>query len=454
MTAVSLANRVKVSTATAGTGTITLGAAVSNAYCTFAEGGITDGQTVRYEIESGTDFEIGTGVYTAAGTTLTRASVTISKIGGTAGTSKINLSGSATVSIVAVKEDFYYAGGTDVAKADGGTGNSLGVTADVLYFGGAAWPSGFTSPINCGLAASAGSGALTIALKGADGNDPSASNPVRFVFRDATEATGTPAELDVTAATSLVISSGSTLGVTSSTAFRLWVVGFNDGGTFRLGVINCSTATRIYPLTDWAVASSTAEGGAGAADSAGVIYTGTGVVLKAYRIIGFLEWSSSGLTAGTWTTTNLSRIQLFGPGVPLPGMIVQVVTASGAQPESTSSTTFVAATVHRISVTPTSAANLVEVRWDSNGYTEAAGRQMITQLSRGATNNTNMIGSSSRALDGASAIAVGMNVVAFDKPNVTSSQTYALQFKSLAAATVTIDSGGMGWAMSVQELMG
>ena len=124
-----LANRVYVETSTTGTGTVTLGAATSAAYLTFAEAGVNNGETVRYCIEDGLDFEIGTGVYGSATPDLTRAAVTISKIGGTSGTSKIDLSGSATVRIVAVKEDLYYAGGTDVAVADGGTGSSSASTA-------------------------------------------------------------------------------------------------------------------------------------------------------------------------------------------------------------------------------------------------------------------------------------------------------------------------------------
>ena len=98
-------NRIKVNTATTGTGTLTLGAASSNAFCTFAEAGIANAATVTYCIEEGTDFEIGTGVYTTSGTTLTRASVLISKIAGTAGTTKMTLAGAATVRVILAAED-------------------------------------------------------------------------------------------------------------------------------------------------------------------------------------------------------------------------------------------------------------------------------------------------------------------------------------------------------------
>jgi hypothetical protein len=99
----SLYNRARVTTSTTGTGTVTLGAAFAG-YFTFAEAGVQDADVVAYTIEDGNDFEIGTGTYTASGTTLTRT-VTASKIGGVAGTSAINLSGSATVFITARAED-------------------------------------------------------------------------------------------------------------------------------------------------------------------------------------------------------------------------------------------------------------------------------------------------------------------------------------------------------------
>jgi microcystin-dependent protein len=101
---VKFVNRVKVVTTTTGTGTITLGAAVDG-FQSFANAGVANGDTVRYVIEDGDDFEIGTGTYTSSGTTLSRSVAESSN-----SNNLLNLTGNAIVFVSAVAVDIIPSG--------------------------------------------------------------------------------------------------------------------------------------------------------------------------------------------------------------------------------------------------------------------------------------------------------------------------------------------------------
>jgi len=110
-------DRVKETTTTSGTGTITLAGAVSG-FQTFSV--IGDGNTTYYTIVSGTDWEVGIGTYTLSGTTLSRDTILESSNGGSA----ISLSGTSTVFCTYAAEKSVYRNSND----------QINVTASGLIF--------------------------------------------------------------------------------------------------------------------------------------------------------------------------------------------------------------------------------------------------------------------------------------------------------------------------------
>ncbi len=258
--------------------------------------------------------------------------------------------------------------------------NSVGTTAKISFTAG-------TKDVTCdlfvsevvrpdigmtgwGLAASIASNALTIELKTPSGNGPTTTAPARIAFPSATATTGTQTVRNITAATNLVISSGSTLGTSNGVAFRFWIVAFDDAGTIRLGAINCLDGTAILHLREHELASSSAEGGAGAADSTRTFYTGTAVTSKPYRILGFVEYSSGLTTAGTYNVAP-TNVRVMGAGMPLPGDVVQVERLDDGDDATGTTTIPLDDTIPQntegnqymsLSITPSAAANLLSVK--------------------------------------------------------------------------------------------
>lgn len=194
-------------------------------------------------------------------------------------------------------------------------GSSVGAGA-VIAMTLAASSQGF-SLVNGVIAASVASGALTISIKTLAGNNPSALDPVYVLVRGGTLANGDYSVMSLVAATSIVVSSGSSLGMSNTTPFKIYLVGFNDGGTFRLGAIGVLPGEGGWPLlaTDQ-LKSATAEGGAGGADSRNVFYANATVTSKPFAVLGILDFSSGLAAAGTWNIVP-AKIQLYHAGIPL-----------------------------------------------------------------------------------------------------------------------------------------
>jgi hypothetical protein len=147
--------------------------------------------------------------------------------------------------------------------------------------------------INLAVSASVGSNALTFAVKNKLGSDPSVGDNVTVPFRNATEATGTYTTVDITSALSMTVSSGSTLGLRSAVNQWIYVYLINNAGTAELAVSGV-----IYDNGD--IVSTTAEGGAGGADSNRVIYSTTARTNVPITLIARAR--SNQTTSGTYTS--------------------------------------------------------------------------------------------------------------------------------------------------------
>lgn len=313
---------------------------------------------------------------------------------------------------------------------------------------------GFDTPQNLTLSCSVTSNILTVnAFAANTGVAPTAGNPITFRFRDVTLANGDPVQVQATSALNITTNAvGASLGSSSGNVpFRFWIVVFNNGGVPVLGLINCSTSKSILSIPEYGLASSTQM--SSAATTAGVFYTPNGTTLtnKAFRIIGLLSYESGLVTAGTYNNPP-TVVQLFGPGIKLPGDTVQLAVNS-----TTSSTAIGTNTQTSLSasITPTSAVNPVMVKADVNWQSGTAQNEYsIAQLSRGT--GPTYIGNKYFAGQNANtqfSQAIAVQLQAFDLPGTTSATTYYV-YMTVSQGAATFNNSAFPLFMYLEEIMG
>jgi hypothetical protein len=194
--------------------------------------------------------------------------------------------------------------------------NIAGMVSDIAAIGAVGNP--ISSINNLSLSATVSGKALTVAAKLANGTDASTGTPITINFRAPTATGSGTFNRTITGALSVVLSSGSTLGFTAAEAGRIYVWAIDNAGTVELAL---SRTADIFPES--VLTSTTAEGGAGAADSTTVMYSTTARTTIPIRCIGYIEIVTGG-TAGEWDNAP-TKVQVMGPGVRRTGDIVQRV---------------------------------------------------------------------------------------------------------------------------------
>ena len=157
-----------------------------------------------------------------------------------------------------------------------------------------------------GIAASVASNALTISLKKSDGTtDPgTGKDSLWFRFRSSTLASGAVNFRQVAAGLSIIISSGSTLGHFAAKDEFIYVYLLDNAGVPELAI----SSSKIWD--EGQLQTTTAEGGAGAADSKTVLYSTTARSNVPIRFLGRIKIQEA--TPGTWATAPTEIATEFG----------------------------------------------------------------------------------------------------------------------------------------------
>jgi hypothetical protein len=363
-------------------------------------------------------------------------------------------------------------------RATGSALSSLGLSIGASAIASSALGS-FEAPVNLQLNATVASNQLTVAVKGVNGADPSATNPVLVGFRDAS-STGTVVAGALQSALSFTLAPTSSMGCTTAVTCRLWVtlicqtissgtctsilVGLSVQSTPSATSSNTpssQTATNLpacFPLNEAAL-QLTGAGTNGGTQIDTIQTSVASLSSKPIRIVGYIEaiW-----TSGTGWASIPSNIQLLGSAVkkpcdvvqgPLYNLVTSATAGSGGTTPTPASLT--------IGITPTSALNLIRVNADGNVQQGAGSSDYPFDRIYRATGTiaacTTPIGNVSASMVGGSGSGASTHNLAIDFPNSTSQLTYTICVWEAGGGNATFCQnfgGGSACVIEVEEIMG
>lgn len=244
---------------------------------------------------------------------------------------------------------------------------------------------------NCEIATSIGGGALTVALKTLAGNDPSFADLMFVAFRNAAVGSGAILARAISAALSVTIPSGTTIGTTNGVAYKIWVGAIDNAGTVELAVYLSQSLTNFEirnPYDESIVSTTAIAGGA----NAFTWYSTTARANVPVTVLGYFEVTEA--VAGTWGTA--PSLVVTNPSE-RPGQVIQTQFSATAAVATGSTTIPADDTIPQNtegdqyfsnSITPKSASSFLRITAKLNLATSAAaGAQFIAALFQDAGAN-------------------------------------------------------------------
>lgn len=313
--------------------------------------------------------------------------------------------------------------------------------------------------------------ALTVAIKTFSGNDPSPGEPVLVPFRDATS--GRYSTVPIIQPTSIVLASGATIAASADTPFRLWLVGLNDNGLVRLGLIKCVDVNSftVSPLNENLLLSAQLSVGASPGNS-NVVYSTANLGPTSFRILGSLDWSKGLHTPGLWNL-NADITRLNGIGMAKPGDVIQeyrnananvilsgsiVVPWGSAQPLISDG---MGATpgFFDVEITPTSTMNVLDYHAEMPVSHTVGACHIVLAVFR--STNTGAVVASAVKIQSANDLGVIVISARFGTGSDLAKRIYTLRWGANAAGTTTVNGvnntswlgGRLFTSTSIREIM-